>query len=177
MINHKYHDENINSTADHFADGGMACGGSGKDGTEGAVMLSSDGYVLRGVAHTSSHGKAEHSFDHFSNGGMGLGDNAGSIALMGAAGGLSRGVAHVQGSAMTSDHFSKGMFLDETVNEVVTDAFGNKLVSMHHVKGHGKSEDHFGSGGAFVPEVGHGKLSKADNRELNKNKHFASFYT
>jgi len=176
IINHKHHDDTANTTQDHFANGGMSMGGSGKDGSEGAVMLSADGSVLKGVAHQSAHGAAEHSFDHFSGGGMGLAANAGDIALMGAAGGLSKGVGHVKGHQMSEEHFNSGMVLEGEGE--VTDAFGHKLTHSHHVKGHGKDEDHFGSGGAFVPETGHGHgLSRADRRNLNKNKHFKSFYT
>lgn len=172
MVNHRRHVDGLEGMdeKDHFEGGTMIMKtGGGEDGIE--RLISSDGSVLRGVSHKSDHGTNEHSFDHFQ--GMSMDESVEDIGLLGVSGAMSKGVAQVKGSKASDDHFT-GMGLNESAGTVLTDAMGNKLQGTHHIQGVGKSDDHFS--GSSVG-AGHGKMSQADSKLLDRNKHFSSFYT
>jgi hypothetical protein len=154
VLAHAHHDQASNVSTDHFQNNGMACGGSD-------VMMSANGSVMRGVAHAA----AGRNQDHFKNGGMSMADSAVEPT---------HGRGHVAGT-QAADHLSPGMAPVASGGRVsVADAAGNKLTHSHHAA---HVDDHFGSGGAFVPAEGHGTLSAADEKLINKNKHFVHFYT
>jgi len=180
MMSHKHHEDGAENkdSMDHFAGGGMTMAGSGIEGEEGSCLISADGSVMASLSHAGKHGVSEHSYDHFS--GMNMGSAASDVALMGVQGGMSKGVARVEGQAMTTDHFNDGgMALGQTANAQLTDARGNILVRGGHDKSskhHTKTEDHFGMSG-FDVGANTKMYTKEENQIINKNKHFTSFYT
>jgi len=147
-------------------------------------LVASSGTVMRGVGKSGTHSAGEHSYDHFSDGGMTMGKDgttdSGIFSVSGVAMGKEK---HHEmgkhGDKRFEDHFAgHGMGLSTEYNEGMglTGANdGTAIATMKHSK-YGAMEDHFGKGGLVVAD-GHGHTTKADEKRMNKNRHFVSFYT
>jgi len=169
---HKHVEGAVRASDDHFHTGGMG-------------LLDTAEAALRGVGKAGEHLAGQHSYDHFSAGGMMMGNTGSTDTGIFSAEGIAMGHEkhHEMGkhgvNKRYEDHFSlHGMGMSNEYNEGMglTGASGAKMETIKHCHSNvGALEDHF-SGGLYVAE-GHGHLSQEDEKILNKNKHFVSFYT
>jgi len=128
------------SQDDHFDGGSMAM-----DLTKDAVHRSL-------TKHVGAHGDAEHSFDHFVDGGMAL-DGTGEFDIASAAGAAMQHVGHVAGHDRSEDHF-QGMEMDNSGQGVRLTAFdGTELRGMKHDSTAKAAGSHFGDGGFILDET------------------------
>jgi len=179
LSGHMHVDGAPQSSDDHFCGGGMEMNATADAGG----LVASSGTVMRGVGKSGTHSAGEHSYDHFSDGGMTMGKDgttdSGIFSVSGVAMGKEK---HHEmgkhGDKRFEDHFAgHGMGLSTEYNEGMglTGANdGTAIATMKHSK-YGAMEDHFGKGGLVVAD-GHGHTTKADEKRMNKNRHFVSFY-
>jgi len=149
----------------HFIEGGMALSAAKNDD----VLVSADGSLLHGMKHNLQ----SRSQDHFE--GMRMDSGVEDIGLLSAFGGCAGSVAHVEGRQMSDDHMQGGsMNLDASVKAGLMSAGGTELQGLHHMRGHGRQDDHFnraGNASGFTVQ------QSAGEKGAYRNKHFNSFYS